>query len=64
MISDSEEESDKWCSFHDVANYLNLTKDNPLYTLSRPVKHYKRQTLLIIDVKLFAILDVVSLFCF
>lgn len=51
---------DRNCSYQDVLNYLNLTKMNELYTLTRPVKHYKNPTWVSLEVLLYAILDVVS----
>lgn len=48
------------CSYQDVLNHLNLTTNKELYTMSRPVKHYKRPTLVSLEVLLYAILDVVS----
>lgn len=48
------------CSYQDVLNYLNLSKDNELYSMTRPVKNYKHPTYVYLEVLLYAILDVVS----
>ncbi|XP_068439547.1 5-hydroxytryptamine receptor 3A-like [Clinocottus analis] len=48
------------CSYQDVLNHLNLTQTNGLFSMSRPVKHYKRPTLVSLEVLLYAILDVVE----
>ncbi|KAM9716173.1 LOW QUALITY PROTEIN: uncharacterized protein ACNS7B_022270 [Menidia menidia] len=50
--------SDKVCSYHDVLNYLNLTKANELFSITRPVKDYKKPTEVFLEVLLYAILDV------
>ncbi|XP_041819281.1 5-hydroxytryptamine receptor 3A-like [Chelmon rostratus] len=46
------------CSYQDVLNYLNLTKDNELFSMTRPVKDYKQPTEVSLEVLLYAILDV------
>ncbi|XP_071318849.1 5-hydroxytryptamine receptor 3A-like isoform X2 [Trachinotus anak] len=46
------------CSYQDVLNYLNLTKDNELYSMTRPVKDHRQLTVVHLDVLLYAILDV------
>ncbi|XP_037611652.1 5-hydroxytryptamine receptor 3A-like [Sebastes umbrosus] len=48
------------CSYQDVLNHLNLTKNNELFSMTRPVKHYKRPTRVSLEVLLYAILDVVE----
>ncbi|XP_018526672.2 5-hydroxytryptamine receptor 3A-like [Lates calcarifer] len=48
------------CSYQDVLNYLNLTKNNELYFMTRPVKNYKTPTKVQLEVLLYAILDVVE----
>ena len=48
------------CSYQDVLNYLNLTRSNELYFMTRPVKNYKRPTEVSLEVLLYAILDVVN----
>uniref|UniRef100_A0A3Q1GUB3 5-hydroxytryptamine receptor 3A-like n=1 Tax=Acanthochromis polyacanthus TaxID=80966 RepID=A0A3Q1GUB3_9TELE len=46
------------CSYQDVLNYLNLTKANELFSMTRPVKDYKRSTEVSLELLLYAILDV------
>ncbi|XP_034564111.1 5-hydroxytryptamine receptor 3A-like [Notolabrus celidotus] len=48
------------CSYHDVLSYLNLTKKNELFSMTRPVRNYKRPTYVSLEVLLYAILDVVE----
>ncbi|XP_070783700.1 5-hydroxytryptamine receptor 3A-like [Enoplosus armatus] len=48
------------CSYQDVLNHLKLTKNNELYSMTRPVKNYKRPTRVFLEVLLYAILDVVE----
>ncbi|XP_029312564.1 5-hydroxytryptamine receptor 3A-like [Cottoperca gobio] len=48
------------CSYQDVLNHLKLTKHNELYSMTRPVKNYKRSTRVSLEVLLYAILDVVE----
>ncbi|XP_028332540.1 5-hydroxytryptamine receptor 3A-like isoform X2 [Gouania willdenowi] len=48
------------CSYQDVLNYLNLTRNNELYTMTRPVKNYRHPTDVSLEVLLYAILDVVE----
>ncbi|KAF3853808.1 hypothetical protein F7725_014496 [Dissostichus mawsoni] len=48
------------CSYQDVLNHLQLTKTNELYSMTRPVKNYKRPTRVSLEVLLYAILDVVK----
>ncbi|XP_058477480.1 5-hydroxytryptamine receptor 3A-like isoform X2 [Solea solea] len=50
--------SEKVCTYQDVLNHLNLTKNNELYYMTRPVKDYKQPTKVSLDVLLYAILDV------
>ncbi|XP_059181183.1 5-hydroxytryptamine receptor 3A-like [Centropristis striata] len=49
------------CSYQDVLNYLNLTKNNELYSMTRPVKDYTHPTQVSLEVLLYAILDVVKI---
>lgn len=51
---------ERWCSYQDVLNYLNLTKANELYCLTRPVKDHRQPTVVSVELLLYAILDVVS----
>jgi len=53
-------DSERHCSYQDVLSHLNLTKNKELYSMTRPVKNYKRPTLISLEVLLYAILDVVS----
>ena len=48
------------CSYLDVLQHLNLTKNKEQLTMIRPVKNYKEPTIVTLDVLLYAILDVVS----
>ncbi|XP_047465579.1 5-hydroxytryptamine receptor 3A-like [Mugil cephalus] len=52
--------SERTCSYQDVLNHLNLTKDNELYSMTRPVKNYKHPTVVSLEVLLYAILDMVE----
>lgn len=51
---------DRNCSYQDVLNHLNLTKNNEMFSMTRPVKNYKHPTRVYLEVLLYAILDVVS----
>ncbi|XP_056286118.1 5-hydroxytryptamine receptor 3A-like isoform X1 [Pseudoliparis swirei] len=53
-------DSERHCSYQDVLSHLNLTKNKELYSMTRPVKNYKRPTLISLEVLLYAILDVVE----
>ncbi|XP_037546868.1 5-hydroxytryptamine receptor 3C-like [Nematolebias whitei] len=46
------------CTYQNVLNFLNLTKSNEMYTMSRPTSHYKNETLIFLDMAIYAILDV------
>ncbi|XP_034426825.1 5-hydroxytryptamine receptor 3A-like [Hippoglossus hippoglossus] len=50
--------SEKLCSYQDVLNHLNLTKNNELFFMTRPVKDYRLATNVSLDILLYAILDV------
>ncbi|XP_029312562.1 5-hydroxytryptamine receptor 3A-like [Cottoperca gobio] len=52
------ESSETVCSYQDVLKYLNLSKNNELYSMTRPVKSYKNPTHVSLEVLLYAILDV------
>ncbi len=54
------ESSEYNCSYVDILNHLNLTKDKEMFLMTRPVKNYKQPTKVTLDVLLYAILDVVS----
>lgn len=48
------------CSYQAVLNHLELTRENELYSMTRPVQDHKRTTWVNLEVVLYAILDVVS----
>uniref|UniRef100_UPI0014481CA3 5-hydroxytryptamine receptor 3A-like n=1 Tax=Epinephelus lanceolatus TaxID=310571 RepID=UPI0014481CA3 len=48
------------CSYQDVLNHLNLSTNNELFFMTRPVKNYKHPTQVSLEVLLYAILDVVE----
>ncbi|XP_062298245.1 5-hydroxytryptamine receptor 3A-like [Scomber scombrus] len=52
--------SERNCSYQDVLTHLNLTQNNELYSMTRPVKNYKQPTRVSLEVALYAILDVVE----
>lgn len=60
LISDKKVEIDELCIFLAVANHLNLTKDNNKYTMSRPVRHHTHPLTVVLEMKIYAILDMVS----
>ncbi|XP_049420121.1 5-hydroxytryptamine receptor 3A-like [Epinephelus fuscoguttatus] len=51
-------DSEVTCSYQDVVNYLNLTKNKELYTITRPVTDYKQTTKIHIQMSIYGILDV------
>ncbi|XP_041830762.1 5-hydroxytryptamine receptor 3A-like [Melanotaenia boesemani] len=52
--------SEQGCSYQNVLNYLNLTRSNELFSMTRPVKNYNTPTHVSLEVLLYAILDVVE----
>ncbi|XP_075950124.1 5-hydroxytryptamine receptor 3A-like [Anarhichas minor] len=52
--------SDKVCSYQDVVDYLNLTADNSVFKMTRPVLDYKHPTVVQLDIILYAILAVIE----
>ncbi|XP_055005942.1 5-hydroxytryptamine receptor 3A-like [Boleophthalmus pectinirostris] len=48
------------CRFHDVLEHLNLTRDNELFYMTRPVNDHRQATLVSMEMCLYAILDVVE----
>ncbi|XP_027145583.1 5-hydroxytryptamine receptor 3A-like [Larimichthys crocea] len=50
--------SERNCSYQDVVDYLNLTNNKDLFSLTRPVKNYKQPTEVELVVALYGILDV------
>lgn len=51
--------SEKVCNYQDVLNHLNLTKNNELFSMTRPVKDYQKPTRVSLELLLYAILHVV-----
>lgn len=49
------------CTYQDVLDYLNLTADNSVFKLTRPVLNYTHPTIVELDILLYAILAVVGL---
>lgn len=47
------------CSYQDVLDYLNLTVDNSVFRLTRPVLDHTHVTVVKSDIILYAILSVV-----
>ncbi|XP_047465704.1 5-hydroxytryptamine receptor 3A-like [Mugil cephalus] len=58
LTVEGSESSEKVCSYQDVLNYLNLTKGSDLFSMTRPVKDYRKPTRVSLEVLLYAILDV------
>uniref|UniRef100_UPI003AAF2A9C 5-hydroxytryptamine receptor 3A-like n=1 Tax=Centroberyx gerrardi TaxID=166262 RepID=UPI003AAF2A9C len=52
--------SQKVCSYQDVLDYLNLTKSNEVFTLTRPVLDHTHPTMIKLDVILYSILAVIE----
>ncbi|XP_019725684.1 5-hydroxytryptamine receptor 3A-like [Hippocampus comes] len=50
--------SERVCSYQEVLDHLNLTARSALYSMTRPVKDYKKPTVVSLEVVLYAILDV------
>ncbi|XP_034415224.1 5-hydroxytryptamine receptor 3A-like [Cyclopterus lumpus] len=48
------------CSYQDVVDYLNLTADNSVFKMTRPVLDYKHPTVVQLDILLYAILAVIE----
>lgn len=48
------------CSYQDVVDYLNLTADNSVFKMTRPVLDYTHPTVVQLDIILYAILAVVG----
>ncbi|XP_038592497.1 5-hydroxytryptamine receptor 3A-like [Micropterus salmoides] len=46
------------CGYHNVLKHLNLTKENNLYFMARPVKHYNTTTKVRLQMLPYSILDV------
>ncbi|XP_011490769.1 5-hydroxytryptamine receptor 3A [Oryzias latipes] len=52
------EKTERVCSYSEVLGFLNLTKDNNLFIMSRPVKDHKKVTNVFLEMVVYAILDV------
>lgn len=50
----------KVCSYQDVLDHLNLTTDNSVFRLTRPVLDHTHHTIVQLDIILYAILAVVG----
>lgn len=48
------------CSYQDILDYLNLTKENSVFKVTRPVLDYTHPTIVELDIILYAILAVVG----
>ncbi|XP_017291644.1 5-hydroxytryptamine receptor 3B-like [Kryptolebias marmoratus] len=46
------------CTYQDVLNFLNLTKNNEMYTMSRPTLNHTESTRIFLHMMIYAILDV------
>lgn len=60
IILESELSISEGCSFQDVLKHLNLTKADEKFTVSRPVRDHRNLTWVLLEMKIYAILDVVS----
>ncbi|XP_017291460.1 5-hydroxytryptamine receptor 3A [Kryptolebias marmoratus] len=58
LIAIDGDSSEKVCSYQDVLNYLKLSKSNELFSMTRPVKDFRQPTEVILEILLYAILDV------
>uniref|UniRef100_A0A671XEI2 Uncharacterized protein n=1 Tax=Sparus aurata TaxID=8175 RepID=A0A671XEI2_SPAAU len=58
LLTDVQTSDEHNCSYLDVLQHLNLTRNKEQFTMIRPVKNYKKPTIVTLDVLLFAILDV------
>ncbi|XP_035525071.1 5-hydroxytryptamine receptor 3A-like [Morone saxatilis] len=52
------ESSERNCSYQDVLDHLNFTRNKELFSMIRPVKNYKQPVEVSLDVLLYAILGV------
>ncbi|XP_008294207.1 5-hydroxytryptamine receptor 3A-like [Stegastes partitus] len=57
IVSVNEVHSKYQCSYQALLDHLNLTKDNPKYTVSRPVQQHSSVTTIYILMRIYAILD-------
>ncbi|KAM8729240.1 5-hydroxytryptamine receptor 3A-like [Acanthopagrus schlegelii] len=58
LLTDVQTSDEHNCSYLDVLQYLNLTKNKEKFTMIRPVRNYKEPVTVTLDVLLYAILDV------
>ncbi|XP_037546867.1 5-hydroxytryptamine receptor 3A-like [Nematolebias whitei] len=58
QIRENELDISEECSFQAILNHLNLTKNSDTFAVSRPVKHHNRLTWVLLEMKIYAILDV------
>ncbi|XP_026034069.1 5-hydroxytryptamine receptor 3A-like [Astatotilapia calliptera] len=56
-IRDNEVEVEKLCNFQAIVQHLDLSKDSIKYTVSRPIINNSHHTDVVLDMKLYAILD-------
>ncbi|XP_032430529.1 5-hydroxytryptamine receptor 3A-like [Xiphophorus hellerii] len=56
----TDDGSCKVCSYQDVLDYLNLTADNSVFKLTRPVRDHTHITVVKLDIIVYAILAVVE----
>ncbi|XP_029954723.1 acetylcholine receptor subunit beta-type acr-3-like, partial [Salarias fasciatus] len=56
---DNVTEHDGSCSYQAILDYLNLTTNKELFTMSRPVKHFKKVTKVHFAMLISSILDVI-----
>ncbi|XP_014878915.1 5-hydroxytryptamine receptor 3A-like [Poecilia latipinna] len=52
------DETETTCTYWDVVEYLNLTENKDKFTMIRPTSDYKSETLVYIEMRMYAILDV------
>lgn len=60
VLLDNEVEVEKLCNFQAIVQHLDLSKDSIKYTVSRPIINNSHHTDVVLDMKLYAILDMVS----
>nr|XP_061807394.1 5-hydroxytryptamine receptor 3A-like [Nerophis lumbriciformis] len=61
LLSTGAVSTEQVCSYYDVLEHLNMSALTGLYSMTRPVKDYKKQTVVTLEVVLYAILDVVKI---
>ncbi|XP_061612914.1 5-hydroxytryptamine receptor 3A-like [Phyllopteryx taeniolatus] len=60
IVADGVASEPDGCSYQDVLNHLGLNRSNELFSMTRPVKYYKKATRVSLEVLLYAILNVVE----